>query len=196
MRPTALSASPWTRAPLLVRAPAVLLAIVLSAAVLSVAAASGVLFLASVSTGSLHSTAARDCPEAAEPAITNASTASQIPTSQQTPAIDMPGLSEPSFVEALVNPAGVFRDPEEVVHHPWFTHEEKRTILLSWVRDELVIEQVARQALPELRPESRIDAVIQALAQFDPRAAGEYRSAAASIRAHHLGSSFRPKRIP
>jgi len=82
----------------------------------------------------------------------------RISTSQQTPAIDRPGPSEPSFVEALVNPAGVFRDPEEVVHHPWFTHEEKRTILLSWVRDELVIEQVARQALSELRPESRIDA--------------------------------------
>ena len=115
-------------------------------------------------------------------------------TNQQTPAIDGPGASERSFVEALVDPASVFQDPEEVVHHPWFTHEEKRTILLSWVRDELVLEQVASKALPELRPRSRIDAVIKALAQFDPRAAGEYRSATASIRTHQLCSSFRHKR--
>ena len=115
--------------------------------------------------------------------------------STKTPAINMPGVSEPSFVEALVSPASVFRDSEEVGHHPWFTHEEKRTILLSWVRDELVLEQLASKALPELRPKSRIDAVIKALAQFDSRAAGEYCSAAASIRAHHLGSSFKRKRI-
>ena len=114
--------------------------------------------------------------------------------STKMPAIDMPGVSEPSFVEALVNPATVFQRPEEVEHHPWFTHEEKRTILLSWVRDELVLEQLASKALPELRPRSRIDAVIKALAQFDPRAAGEYRSAPASIRAHHPCSSFRHKR--
>jgi F0F1-type ATP synthase delta subunit len=115
-------------------------------------------------------------------------------TNQQTPAIDGPGPSERSFVEALVDPASVFRDPEEVVHHPWFTHQEKRTILLSWVRDELVVEQVASKTLPELRSRSRIDAVIKALAQFDPQAAGEYRSAAASIRTHQLCSSFRHKR--
>jgi putative ABC transport system permease protein len=86
VRLTAVSSAPWTRAPVLLRSPAVLLAIVLSAAVLSVATASGVLFLASVSTGSLHSTAARECPEDAEPAITNANTASQFASSQQTPA--------------------------------------------------------------------------------------------------------------
>jgi len=119
-----------------------------------------------------------------------------LPASTKTPAIDMPGVAKPSFVEALVNPASVFQDPGEVGHHPWFTHEEKRTILLSWVRDELVLEQLASQALPELRPKSRIDAVIAALAQFDPRAAGEYCSAAASIRAHHPGSSGKCQRIP
>jgi len=105
-----------------------------------------------------------------------------------------PGLSEPSLVEALVGPADVFRDPQEVVQHSRFSHEEKRTILLSWVRDELVIEQVASQALPELRPKSRIDAVITALAQFDPRAADEYCSAAASIRARSPGLPFRCRR--
>jgi len=96
------------------------------------------------------------------------------------------GRSEPSFVEALVDPANVFGDPTEVVEHPWFTPEEKRTILLSWARDELVLEQVTKRIASDLRPHSRIDAVIEALAEFDAPAAGEYLSAVAAIRARHL----------
>ncbi len=96
------------------------------------------------------------------------------------------GASERSFVEALVDPVNVFADPTEVVEHPWFTHEEKRTVLLSWARDELVVEQVAKKLTPELQPRSRIDAVIEALSEFDPPAAGEYLSAVAAIRASHL----------
>ena len=76
----------------------------------------------------------------------------------------------------------VFRDPREVVEHPWFTDEEKRTILLSWARDELVVEQVASKVMPELTPKSRIDAVTEALSQFDAPAAGEYLSAVTSMR--------------
>ena len=98
--------------------------------------------------------------------------------SQVTP----PGVSEPSFVEALVDPVNTFGHPREVVEHPWFSDEEKRTILLSWARDELVIEQVAGKVMPDLGVKSRIDAVIEALALFDPTAAGEYLSAAQSIR--------------
>ena len=98
-----------------------------------------------------------------------------------------PSVSEPSFVEALIDPAAVFRDPHDVAEHPWFTDQEKRTVLLSWARDELVLEQVASRALPELRPRSRVDAVIEALGRFDPRAAGEYRSAVARIRAEPKG---------
>lgn len=94
--------------------------------------------------------------------------------------------SERSFVEALIDPVNVFADPAEVAEHPWFTHEEKRTILLSWARDELVVEQVAKKLTPELQPRSRIDAVIEALSEFDPSAAGEYLSAVAAIRASHL----------
>lgn len=92
------------------------------------------------------------------------------------------GSSEPSFVEALVDPVSVFGTPREVAEHPRFSDEEKRTILLSWVRDELVIEQVARRTLPDLAPRSRIGAVIDALARFDPLAADEYRSALAAVR--------------
>jgi len=102
-----------------------------------------------------------------------------------TAAVGMPGVEALSFVEALVDPAGVFRHPGDVVAHPGLTREEKRTILLSWARDELVLEQVGHRTLPELGPRSRIDAVIDALARFDASAALEYRSAVASIRARH-----------
>ncbi len=98
--------------------------------------------------------------------------------SQVTP----PGVSEPSFVEALVDPVNIFGHPREVVEHPWFSDEEKRTILLSWARDELVIEQVAGKVMPDLGVKSHIDAAIEALALFDPTAAGEYLSAIQTIR--------------
>jgi hypothetical protein len=95
------------------------------------------------------------------------------------------GLSKPSFVEALVDPVNVFDHPSEVVEHPGFTCEEKRTILLSWARDELVAEQVTSGLAPELRIRSRIDAVVEALATFDHAAAVEYTSATAMIRGRH-----------
>ena len=98
------------------------------------------------------------------------------------PDTDARGVSEVSFVDALAHPACVFHHPEEVVHHPWFTDQEKRMVLLSWVRDELVAEQLACKAAPELELVVRTDAVIEALAYYDPRAADEYRSAAAALR--------------
>ena len=98
------------------------------------------------------------------------------------PGNDARGVSEVSFVEALAHPACVFRHPHEVVHHPWFTDQEKRLVLLSWVRDELVAEQLACKVAPELELIARTDAVIEALAHYDPRAADEYRSAAATLR--------------
>ena len=90
--------------------------------------------------------------------------------------------SAPSFIEALVDPVNVFDHPREVVEHPGFTHEEKRTVLLSWARDELVAEQVTSRLAPELGIRSRIDAVVEALATFDAAAAAEYTSAVALIR--------------
>src|SRR3954465_15293667 len=103
-------------------------------------------------------------------------------TSTLSPGAETSGVSEPSFIEALVNPGSVFRHPQEVAHHPWFTDQEKRAVLLSWGRDELVAEQVAHKAAPELELTSRIDAVIEALARYDLLAAGEYRSAVSTIR--------------
>ena len=98
------------------------------------------------------------------------------------PGPDARGVSEVSFVDALAHPACVFRHPEEVVHHPWFTDQEKRLVLLSWVRDELVAEQLACKGARELELVARTDAVIEALAHYDPKAADEYRSAAATLR--------------
>jgi hypothetical protein len=97
------------------------------------------------------------------------------------------GFSEPSFVDALAHPGDVFDNPQEVVDHPWFSDQEKRTVLLSWVRDELVVEQVASKTIPELKPQSRIDKVLEALSRFDPSAAEEYRSAVASLRGSKSG---------
>jgi hypothetical protein len=94
-----------------------------------------------------------------------------------------PGLAEPTFIEALIDPVSVFADPDELAAHAWFSDEEKRTILLSWARDELAAVQVAAGLPLELRPQSRIDAVLDALSRFDEAAAREYRAAAASIRA-------------
>jgi len=83
-------------------------------------------------------------------------------------SFDSAGVSEPAFVEALIDPVNVFRDPSEVLEHPWFTDEEKKAVLMSWARDELVVEQVASNVMPEPRPKWRIDAVIEALSRSTP----------------------------
>jgi hypothetical protein len=103
--------------------------------------------------------------------------------------VDVPGASERSFVQALIAPGSVFGHPGEIVHHPWFTDEEKRAVLASWARDELVIEHTAQNLRPEKGPVSRMDSVIQALARFDASAAGEYLSAARTIRVRQARSS-------
>jgi len=101
--------------------------------------------------------------------------------------------SEPSFLEALIDPVNLFGHPRQVAEHPWFTCEEKRTILLSWTRDELVAEQLAARLAPELRIKSRIDAVLDALAVFDEGAAAEYSSAVASIHAKRVRRRHGPQ---
>ncbi|MBB4039911.1 hypothetical protein GGR34_001558 [Microvirga flocculans] len=119
--------------------------------------------------------------------IETKSDANPVPVSQ----IPSPGNSERSFVEALVDPVNIFASPQEVVEHPWFSDEEKRTILLSWARDELVIEQVAGRVMPDLQVKSRIDAVIEALALFDASAAGEYLSAVQAVRGNRKRTARR-----
>ena len=65
-----LRTAPWRRAPLLVlRHPAVLLAVAGTCALLAMAAASGPLFLSSVGAASLQGRVAEQCPEADRPAV-------------------------------------------------------------------------------------------------------------------------------
>lgn len=118
---------------------------------------------------------------------TKPDTDNSVPVSQ----VASPGVAERSFVDALVDPVNIFASPQEVVEHPWFSDEEKRTILLSWARDELVIEQVAGRVMPDLQVKSRIDAVIEALSLFDPSAAGEYLSAVQAIRGNRKRAARR-----
>jgi hypothetical protein len=112
-----------------------------------------------------------------------------------TRGVEMPGVSEPSFVEALADPVSVFAHPSEVVQHPWFSDQEKRAILLSWARDELVIEQVASRAIPDLKLRSRMDAVLAALERFDPDAAAEFQSAIAAVRGGLVRRCRRRERV-
>ncbi|MDT4936339.1 MAG: putative transport system permease protein [Pseudonocardiales bacterium] len=68
----ALRTSPWLRGPiLLLRHPAVFLAIVAATAVLAIAAASGVLFVSTLDTASLQNQAAGDCPERSMPGFSS-----------------------------------------------------------------------------------------------------------------------------
>jgi hypothetical protein len=103
------------------------------------------------------------------------------------------GPGEFSFVDALVDPAGTFREPQDVARHPSLRDEEKRTILLSWGRNEFVIEAAGR-SWPESAPLSRIEAVLAALALYDPLAAQEYRAALDAIHGRVHGRRFKHSR--
>lgn len=82
-----LGAAPWRRAPwLLLRTPGVFLACVLTMGVLAMAASSGVLFLSSAGTAALRNEAAQECPESAQPGITNDPGPSHLPSRANTPA--------------------------------------------------------------------------------------------------------------
>lgn len=95
----------------------------------------------------------------------------------------------PPLAETLVDPRSAFRHPAEVVTHPLLSREEKRTILISWIRDEIMLEHMASHVLPELKPASQIEAVMRALQDIDPHAAAEYHAAAQAIRARSRACS-------
>jgi hypothetical protein len=70
----------------------------------------------------------------------------------------------PELDRALVNPAAVFRSPEEVVRHPLLTLDCKREILWRWAWDEYLLELAAEEGmsgsdasrLPEVRSALRL----------------------------------------
>jgi hypothetical protein len=86
------------------------------------------------------------------------------------------------LLRALIDPGEVFARPGEVLDDPALTDSEKRAVLVSWARDELVIEQVVTRVMRELGVRSRIDAVVDALAALDPSVADTYATAARAMR--------------
>jgi len=72
----------------------------------------------------------------------------------------VPGL--PDLDRALVNPAAIFRSPEEVVRHPLMTLGCKREILWRWAWDEYLLDLALADGMPEGEP-SRLAEVKMAL---------------------------------
>lgn len=101
-----------------------------------------------------------------------------------------PAATPAAFLDALIDPAASFTSPAEVVAHPGFTPEQKRTILLAWVNDALALEEAGAQDLTDFAPVSHLDELIGALEACDPEAAQEY----AGLRRHVRGKLSRRQR--
>jgi putative ABC transport system permease protein len=115
-----LTSSPWLRAPvLLVGKPSVFLAIVGAVAVLSVAAASGVLFLSTLGTASLQAQAADDCPEHSIPAVTADVPGPELHQATLTGAAQVRAADLPAPYSVAVGSASVESGvPVQLFHYP------------------------------------------------------------------------------
>ena len=67
---------------------------------------------------------------------------------------------------ALLNPAAVFRTPDDVLHDPRLIHARKREILERWLWDARLIEVAAEEGMGEGEP-SRLDEIKRALLALD-----------------------------
>lgn len=101
-----------------------------------------------------------------------------------------PPAARAAFVDALVDPAAAFSHPAEVVEHPSLSDDQKRIILLAWANDALGLEWADARDLTDFAPVARLDALLEALEQFDPKAAADYRD----VRNHVRSKSARRKR--
>lgn len=79
------------------------------------------------------------------------------------------------FVDALLDSRTAFASPDVVANHAWLSREEKRLILWSWARD------VLRDARGGTVQTAAYEAVLGALARFDPAAADEFEGAFATL---------------
>ena len=74
--------------------------------------------------------------------------------------------SVPDLARALINPAAVFRSPEDVLRHPVLDPQCKRRILQQWAWDEYLMEVASDEAMPVPAP-SRLAEVKAALAKLE-----------------------------
>jgi hypothetical protein len=72
------------------------------------------------------------------------------------------GSLYPDLERALVSPAAVFAEPDEVVRHPLLSHACKREVLWRWAWDEHLIDVAQAEGMPE-GPPSRLEEVRTAL---------------------------------
>jgi hypothetical protein len=70
---------------------------------------------------------------------------------------------------ALLDPAALFVDPEEIVKHPGLSFDKKRELLHRWAFDAYRVEVVAAESLPPY-DRSRLDKVIDALIALEEAA--------------------------
>lgn len=69
----------------------------------------------------------------------------------------------PDLERAFVNPAAVFRSPNNVIDDPVLSVDCKREILKRWAWDEYLLQVASDEAMPEGREPSRLDEVKCAL---------------------------------
>ena len=71
----------------------------------------------------------------------------------------------PDLERALVHPAAVFAQPDDVLHHPLLSLDCKREILQRWAWDEHLVELAAAEGMAD-GPPSRLDEVKAALVRL------------------------------
>src|SRR3954467_3855051 len=75
-------------------------------------------------------------------------------------------------LDALLNPAGAFAHPRNVVADPDLTLNEKRAILASWASDACAVEAAPALRQAPFAPESvSVDEILEALCDLDKQAA-------------------------
>ena len=91
-------------------------------------------------------------------------------------------MAAAAFADALIDPASSFSRPADVIAHPGLRDDQKRIILLAWTNDALGLEWADARDLTDFEAVSHLDALIDALEQFDPNAAADYRAVRKQVR--------------
>jgi hypothetical protein len=74
-------------------------------------------------------------------------------------------------IEVLMHPAQAFDHPDDVVHDPDLTLNEKRAILASWASDACAVEVApSLRRVPGSGPVASVDEILEALRKLDKQA--------------------------